>query len=327
MARLDDDLRRWQEAGLLDADTAERIRSFEHAAASTAPPQPKTESTRPGAVEALLYLGVAVLVVGAIALTGQQWGDLRSWSRVAVLAVPAVLSVLAGLALKRSGEPSLERAGSVVWMVSVALVAGTVAVANSEYDFGDSAGLDGEQTTTLLLALFTLFVAAAFWVVSPRHPQVLALGGSTVFFAVAAGAWPDDFSAPLTGICMALLAAAGLVAAELGAFGPKDSASLVSAGLLATGSYVGGFDAPTWTQLIVLVVGGALVYLSVTRDSLAYMVIGVGAIFVGLITFIFRHFASDIGAPLALMLSGAIVIGGVLLMAQLRPLVRGNRTS
>ena len=326
MARLEDDLQRWQQAGLLDSDTAGRIRSFEQSGA-TRSPSAQQESPRPGVVEALLYLGVAILVVGVVALTGQQWSDLRSWSRVAVLGVPALLSVFAGLALKRSGEPSLERAGSVVWMVSVALVAGALAVANSEYELGDSAGFDGDHSTTLLLALFTLLVAAAFWVISPRDPQVLALGGSAVFFAIAAGAWPDVFSSALTGICLALLAAAGLVAAEVGSFGPKDSASFVSASLLAVGAFVGGIDSPAWTQLIVLVVGAALVYLSVTRDSIAYMVIGVGAIFVGLITFIFRHFASDIGAPLALMLSGAIVIGGVLMMAQLRPLVRGNRTS
>jgi hypothetical protein len=326
MVRLDNDLERWERAGLIDPETTARIRAFEEQAgiAGSAALKPH-ESTRPGAVEALLYLGVAVLVVGAVALTGQQWSELRSWSRVAVLAVPALLSVLVGLALKGSGAPSLERAGSVVWMVSVALIAGTVAVANHEYELGGKAGIDGEQTPTLLLALFTLLVAAAFWVVFPRHPQVLALGGSAAFLAQAAGMWPDDYSSLLTGICLALLAVAGLIGTELGGFVPRYSARVVSAGLLAAGAYVGGLDAPTWTQLLVLVVGAGLLYLSVTRDSMAFMVIGVAAIFVGLITFIFRHFASEIGAPLALMLSGAIVIGGVLLMTQLRPLVRADR--
>jgi hypothetical protein len=46
---------------------------------------------------------------------------------------------------------------------------------------------------------------------------------------------------------------------------------------------------------------------------------------VALVTYVFEHFEDDIGAPVALMVSGGVVVAGVILLVQLRDMVRARR--
>ncbi len=47
--------------------------------------------SRPGALEAVLYLGLVVLGVGVFALIAQQWQDLETSARIAAIGTPALL--------------------------------------------------------------------------------------------------------------------------------------------------------------------------------------------------------------------------------------------
>lgn len=323
MSSTDDLLRRWRDAGLIDAPTVLLIQTFETKRDEPATP----ERERPGVVEALLYLGVAVLVAGVGALIGEQWGNLRSWSRVAAPGVPAVLAVLVGLYLRSTERPAFGRAGQVVWMVSVALIAGTIAVAATEYDLSDKLGL-GERTAMVVLALITALVALGFWVFEPSHAQVLAIGGSVGFLAIAAGNWPAESGPQVAGMLLFVTGAGGLFATELGRFEPRLSARFLFAGFIVFGSFIAAVDGNAlWAELLTVVAGAGLVALSVRRDSLTFMAIGVVGVFAGLLTVIFTHFADRIGAPAALILSGAILIAGVLIGLQLRSRIRPREAS
>ncbi len=130
MARIEEHLQRWVEAGILKPQTAETIRMFERQ-------QGEPEAgERPGVLEALLYLGVVVLSVGVFSLFTQNWENLESWARVTAIGVPTLLLLGVGAVLRSSKEPQLERGGQAAWLATVALFAGFAAVTIHEYGLG-----------------------------------------------------------------------------------------------------------------------------------------------------------------------------------------------
>ncbi len=315
MPDVEEHLELWLEAGVIHDSDAERIRAFErqhHAG----PAHPSGE--RPGAIEALLYLGVVVVSVGVFALIEQRWPDLDSWARVMAIGVPTLLALALGAALHANDEPGLNRAGQLAWFVAVGLFAGFVAIFLNEYE---PAGIGIEDNADGLL---TVMSAAAglgliLWVVSPAHPQVLGLGATLFALGQAVGNWPDEFSQVLAGMLIFGFGAAGLALTEARMMRPRFSGRLVFAVLCAVGPYEAGFtDNGMVFELLVFAVGGALIAMGVVRASFTLLAVGVIASFVGLVTFIFEHFEESLGAPVALMISGGALIAGVLLLARLR---------
>ena len=317
MSDVEDALARWQDAGLIEPERAARIRDFERAR-TPAMARPAADE-RPGALEVMLYLGFVVLGVGVFALIAQQWDELESWARLAATAVPVALLLFAGLLLRLSGEPPLERGGQAAWFVAVPLFAGAFAVGINE--FGPESSRSGdERNLVLLVGAATLGLALVLWVFSAAHAQVVTIAGSTAFFAQALGDWPDDFSAGLAGFVMFVAGAAGLALAELGWFAPKPTARFCSAVLAVAGPYQAGFvdSELEFYELLSFAAAAAVVALGVWRASFALVLVGVVAIFVALVTFIFEHFEDELGAPLALMLSGGLLVAAVLILALFR---------
>jgi hypothetical protein len=315
---VDDALARWVDAGLIEPERAARIREFERSQAPRAA-SPSAAEDRPGALEVMLYLGFVVLGVGVFALIAQQWDELESWARIAATGVPVGLLLLAGVLLRLSGEGPLERGGQAAWFVAVPLFAGALGVVINEYGPESSGGGD-DRSLVLLVASATLALALVLWAFSAAHAQVLAVAGSAAFFAQALGAWPDDFSAGLAGFVMFAIGAAGLALAEVGWFAPKPSARFCFAVLAVAGPYQAGFvdsDLEAY-EFLSFVAAAGVIALGVWRASFALVLVGVVGIFVALVTFIFEHFEDELGAPLALMLSGGLLVAAVLTLAFLR---------
>jgi hypothetical protein len=130
VARIEEHLQKWTDANVIPADVAERILAFERErdeageSPHTARTAPTSSESRPGALEALLYLGLVVLLVGVYALIGQQWEDLDSWARVSVIAVPMVLMFGLGALLQTRAEPELQRGSQAAWFLTVGLFGG-----------------------------------------------------------------------------------------------------------------------------------------------------------------------------------------------------------
>ncbi|OAI42481.1 hypothetical protein AYO38_03105 [bacterium SCGC AG-212-C10] len=304
-------LDRWQQAGLLDGATAERIAAFERGAATT-PEEPR--GSQPGALEAMLYLGAAVITVGAVLLAGDNWGNLDSWARVALLASPALFLLLVGALLVRSPRPELRRGGQVAWLAALVLTTATIAVVFAEYGSLDDGG-DGQL---LLVGTVSLALAVALFVIAPSQPQVAGLGGAAFFLGQAFGTLHGDFSAALAGGCVLVFGAAGLVLTEGGRIRPLPAARVVFAALAAVGAYEGSLGSPIWMALLAFAAGAALIAASVNRRSFVFMLFGVTLTFAELITFIIRHFHDRLGVPIVLMISGGLVVAGVVIVAQLR---------
>lgn len=319
MGQIDDLLQRWLSAGLIESGTAERIRSFE---AERARAEERERDDRPGVIEVLLYLGVAVLAVGVFALMAQNWPELQSGARVAALAVPTVVCLGGGALMRVSSEAGVRRAGQMAWLVAVGLAAGTMAVFFNEYHPG---GLEFEddREAMLIIAASAAALALLLWVFSPTHAQVLALAAGVFFFAQAMGNWPDDYSEGLAGVTLLTIGVAAVALVELGLLRPRETSQLLFGAMAIAGPYQAGFiEDGIPFELLAFVVGAALITLGILRASFVYVLVGVAGLFVVLVTFIFEHFEDDIGAPLALILSGAILIGAVLLLARFRPTLR-----
>jgi hypothetical protein len=313
-------IRAWQQAGLIDEDLAGRLLAHEAPGATSAPPH----ADRPGVIEALLYLGIVVAGAGLIFFVGRQWDELESWARLLMLALPLGLSLAAGAGMHFSGEPGIRRGGHLAWLLSVVLVGGTLAVAFNEFG-GDGAGAGDDRGSLLTTALVTLAAALGLWAVAPSHPQLLGIAGSTVFFAEALGAWPDDYSERIAGMTILFGGLAAVALAELRILRPRVLAQAIAAALTGGGAYHAGFDSAVGWELLSLVAGCLLIAAGVWRASFAYIAGGVATLLVALITFMFEHFEDEIGAPVALMLSGGLIVAAVLVLVQVRGMARARR--
>ncbi len=320
MASAREHLKRWMDAGFIDRETAGRIETWEQERSAGR----KEGAERPGVMEALLYLGVVVLGVGVFAMLAQNWDDLTSWARVTAIGVPTVLLLAAGALMRQSHEPQLERGSQLAWLVSVGLFAGLVAIVLNEYRLGF--GEDDDRGRLLTVAASSFGLALLLWVLSPRHAQVFAIAASSFFLGQMIGNWSDEFNQTAAGLALLGFGAAGLALAEVKWLKPELSASVFFAILLIIGPWEAGVgDGHIAFEFLAGAVAVGVIGYGVARASFLLVVVGVAGTFWVLVTFIFEHFSKQIGAPLALMISGGLLIGGVLLLAAYRREARTPR--
>src|SRR5205823_12339930 len=118
----------WQEAGIVDADTAARIESFE-----AARPQPAAPSGRITVSEVIAYIGTVVLLVGVSFLYGTEYANLGTAGRLVLIGIVAVAGFVAAELLRRMGVTGpVRRARAAGW--SVGAVAVTVWLAQAFVD-------------------------------------------------------------------------------------------------------------------------------------------------------------------------------------------------
>lgn len=307
MDSIDEQLKRWRDASIIDAETAQRIAAFERSRAA----QPQDE--RPSIQEALVYLGAAVVAVGVFVLAVANWEEFEPAARIAIPGVTAALALLAGFGLRSTGRRELERGATVAWLLAVVLTGAATAVIAAESDWNAENAALGAGLSAAALAL-------ALWAIQPAHAQVLGVLGSLTVVAGAIAGRANDSQLMIFGAIAGLFAAAAIVLVEHGLFIPRPSGRLFAAAMLAGAAYLAGLDdAPAWTQMLGLVAGAALIALSIYRGVFIYISFGVAVVFLGLITLILRHVDNPTTAALALMVMGGALVAGVLLLARVRP--------
>lgn len=318
MADWDDDLRRWREAGIVDDATADRIRDFE--ASRTV-----ERSDNPTVTEALLYVGLVAIGVGAFLLGALLWEDLTMAARVAATAGPGLVAVLLGAMMLPMASPPMQRGGSVAWLLAVPLLAGSVAIVL------DSNDVDSERVF-LITALVATAIATIAWVISPTHPQIVAMGVGLGIFAASiaveaeAGDYVEERGQAIWAGLTVCIALAWLAATELGWLKPKVSARLLGAIGLAGAAYVGGFDTEFQIlfEVAVIVAGVLLVAGAVTRAAFVYMGPGVVALFLGAITIIMRRVPDPVIGALVVIVGGIALVVTVLVLNKVRPWERSR---
>ncbi len=314
MARPEECLEAWRAAGLIDEETAGRIRVFEAARAS------KSKEDGPTLTEAAVYLGLAVIAVGVLILFGSNWDHLDGWAHIASPLVPAVLALGAALLMRRMIEPGVRRGSHVAALVAGALLTVSVAAAGRE------AGASSE-TTLAAAGCAALVAAVALWPLWQGHLLLVGLSGAAILFSVGVGANAPAHGFIVGAITLAFLGSAGIALAELGALRPRLTARVFAGAGLAGGAFFAGVEGsgPAWTEAVVFLAGLILIVLSIRRGTLAYMAAAVMAMFLGLIDSVVRHVQDPTVAALALMLIGGAVIATVLVLIRLKPWTTATR--
>ena len=305
MSKGEDHLEQWVRAGVLEEAAAERVRAFERARAAT------TAGERPGVMEVLVYLGIAVIAVGVFILVSISWEDLAGWARVAVTAGPGLFALLMGQVLRGTRNPGLVRGGQMAWLAGTALLAGSVAVFGANNDWA-------EENVVLGAAITGTVVALALWAVAPGHPQVVAIAAALLLLSLALGSRSDEFNPAVAGLSLAAFGAAGVALAERRLLTPLLSARPLAAAWFALGTFWAATEATVYEPLPFIAAAGLLA-LGIWRATFIYIIAGVALVFLSLIFTITQHIEEPSAQAAALIMLGALLVAVVLGLARWQP--------
>jgi MFS family permease len=306
IAAPDDRLDRWVAAGLIAKEQALAIRAFEHEAA---PARPRARISP--AVEALAYVGGILLAVGAGMLIARFWQGLGAGGRIGVLGAAATLTAVVGTVVGEADGVTWRLRGFLWALASVGFAATAGLFA---YEVLDVSG----EPLALAVAGVGGAVSLAFWRLRDRPLQhVLTFLGLAV--ALGTGiAWVDATDRPGVAIGLALWAL-GAAWAYLG-WGERIPPSAlgfllgVTLTLIASGIVTGQIEA--LAPVLGLATASGWVALGVVRSERLALVPGVLGIFVFLPWMLGYFFGGTLGAPVVAMVSGAVLLGVVLVLVR-----------
>lgn len=297
-----EDLERWVGAGLIDPDTAQAIEQFEEKRSS--------ERGVGRGMEAIAYLGSALVLIAVGLLAIEFWDEIEAWGRLALSGGATAILVIVGWLLGRSEEPAVDRAQAFAWFLAALGVALTVTVAAS-----DLADLDS-QDTFLYAASISLVAAILLWLFRSSVLQLVAIGLGAYATVIASISRIDDPPDWAFGLSFAALGLVWLVLTWMDVLHPtRTSYAIGGMGLLMI-SFPEAVEMP-W-PLVGLVAGGALMGVSVFLKENVLLGLGVLGLFVYIPMTIFELFGETVGVPFALLITGLVLLGVVLATVRLR---------
>jgi hypothetical protein len=286
------DLTREQAESILRAELGE--------GADLAIPAPSSR-LRSLVAEALGYVGAALAMVAVFIVIAEFWADLESWSRVALPAVFSVAFTVAG-AYVRATDGAIARLGSFLWLLATIGAALTMTVAGEEV-----LELEGELTGVLTGAVGASVGAVLWWFRREALQQVGTFAGLVI--AIMAGfalidpelsAW-SGLAVWGLGIGWGLLTWAELV--------PPRTAGWVLSGLAALAGPLLLVGDHSWALWLGLLTAAGAVAASVAIGHTVLLALGVLGLFGYVPPTVFEFFGEALGPPVALLITGAILIG------------------
>jgi hypothetical protein len=260
----------------------------------------------PPVVEAAGYLGAVLAAVAAIFVVARFWAELAPWSQLAVLALVAGALWVGGRWVEAPGAVE-RRITSFLWFWSIGAVAWAGWIAGE--------GVLGLRSETALfwLSVAATAYAAALWRRLPTAPLQLALFGGVqgvfLFGLALLERPPTEWFGAIVwviGLAWGVLAWGGLVSPVRAAF----AFSGIAAGI---GAQVTVFAAARGWGLSLGFVTAALAMGTGTRWAQpALTAIGTVVLAVILPQAMTTWFPGSLAAPLAVLLSGLVLLGGAL---------------
>lgn len=286
---LHNDLDRWREAGLIDEETAQSIAAFE-----------RDEGEPPRWLEALAYIGAALLLGGSIAIVTRVWDDMGPGTVVALTMVATLVSLLAGWAFGRAGNGVGDRAQATTWFL--ATIGYSLSISIFVYEVLDLA----EAPAYALVALSTFAVAAMLWFVRRSSLQMVAMAVAAAAAAIVPFPFFDEAPEWLFGATLATLGVVWIVATRRGFFRPRRTSYAMGAiGVLL-------ISFPNGTAIGALVLGTlvciGLIALGSLWDEYALLGLGVAGLLWYPPALSLELFGDGAGFAVALIVSGAIVL-------------------
>lgn len=302
-----EDLRRWVDAGLIDQETAEAIESFE---------EDRTADRGIGrGMEALAYLGSTLVLIAVAILATEFWDEIDPWGRFGLAAGVTAVLLLVGWLLGRSEVPAVQRAQIFAWFLAAFGVALTATVATS-----DIAGLDGRDAFVYVAAV-SFLAAIVLWLMRESVLQLVAMGLGAYVTIIAAVSRIESAPDWVMGLTFALVGAIWLFLTWVGALRPtRSSYAVAGVGLLLI-SFPEAMELP-W-PLLGLLAGVSLMGLSVLLKENVLLGLGVLGLFIYIPMTIFEVFGDTVGVPFALLITGLVLLGVVLVTVRLRKKTAG----
>jgi hypothetical protein len=305
----------WERRSLLTHEEVDAIARFEEQ-------QGPRASRVPLIAEVVAYLGAALAVGAVVALVGPRWGEISHGQKLLGAGTITVALLLAGAYLRGVAEPAARRLAGVLWTLGLGAMTGFLALVL----FDLAPGQDPAPWSVFVLGMTVGLAARLLLLWLPCEPLMVAMFVGTVAAVVGAGVWGvesgwtwlDDFRGwPAIAILLASLPF--LVAGATGALTPDKSALALG----AIGVVIAPMYAMEWTGFgLLLGVGVSIALLgsSVWLRNTPMLIGGALGLFGYLVGTIVYFLSDTVGVPLALLLSGAVLIGVAVVTARLRRL-------
>jgi len=309
-----DDLRTqtgvWVSSGIITPEQAEQILSLERG--DGVPPAPLHRTPRPDVappsmgrtslvVEVVAYLGAALIVAAVMAIVGQTWEDVPLAGRLALVGVPTLVAVSAGWFLKDRPGP-LGRLASVLWLLALGGTAAFVALICAE-----GTDVSPSAATTITLGVVAPLAVVA-WGFQHKALQVLAMVGTTTGLVAASMSQSGVDFPPTIGLVVMVVGLLWFAQARVPVMEPAVAGTV--AGLVA--AYAGCQAVSSeWSVAgpALLVVGSlGLMALSIADRSTLELLMGAFGLFTSLPSLMFEWFGNSIGAALALLVCGVVLV-------------------
>jgi hypothetical protein len=304
---LESHLRDWVDHELLTASESDLITAYE---VSRVPSR-----KIPLAAEMVGYLGAVLVLAAGAVVYGNGFEELGHAWQVAVPALAGLAALAAGIPLVRHAEPTFRRLAGVLWTMSVGLVAFALAIALQDTSIPDEhiALLVGGSTLAYAAVLYSLTMHGGL------QAAMLAAAIATGVGAIVWGGGGDPGESPVT--YAVLMLAVGLAWVAAGAFDrlrPPGEAMLLGSAIALIGPI---FLMPDWTGLGLvagIVLAASLLTLSTWVVSTPSLLVSGVALFGYLVAAINTYLADTLGVPVAMALSGLVLIGVAIVVSRLR---------
>lgn len=300
----------WVAEGIITPEQADRIREREGGrvgatAARSGPPM------MPLVIEALGYLGGAIVVVATLLIAGEYWAGMGDTTRLTLLGAAAVVLLAGGVVVPGRLEDVGVRMRSVVWVVSTAAVAGFLGV------WGSRVVDWGEEDLALLVTGGTAAYAVTLFLVRPALLQQMAmmglLGGAAAALLakyVDADSWP--------GVGFWVVGAAWVVLGQATVLRPAGVARAAGAVMMLIGSMMttsGRADAAIVFSLVTVAV---VVVMAVVFSDLVLLAIGSLGAIQAIGGAVNEWFPNSLAAAIALLVVGGGIVGTAIWIARRR---------
>jgi hypothetical protein len=309
----------WVSEGLITPDLGEQIKQWERV-------HQVDTSRKVGVNEIFLYLGSLAIFLAIAFLIIYNWEAIGSVGRVLSVILPALVMWGLGWGLRNSESPRLKRGAQALWL-SASLLTGTafLVIFNEmgAIDFQDRGPTDPYFLLSCLLAMIASGVA---YTLLPTITQsiIFHLWGAlslASFIGVLEYVLPEINPFTISLIYLGCGAVAGVAWITLGEWliskGRSDltgvSRVFGSLTILGFAFQISTLDynatwQKTFFEAITFLVCIAFIAAGVKRQSLVYLFSG-AAFLLFWITYInFEHFAEQLGLPVALLVTGVILI-------------------
>lgn len=301
---LNERLESWVAEGVIGRVEADAIAAFESGEGAIRRGRSVSRTT-----EALAYLGAALAIAAGGTVLGGEWDQLSTAGRIAIPGAIWLALFVAGWRIRGAESPPLVRLARVLWLLSAAALAWSVAVL-----VDDGFGSEGRWVSLWSGAAVVLY-GGALYLARPASLQQFAPVGGLFLFAVGL----TDGSDATAGF---LIWAVGVVWILLGwrrVLVQPGTASTVGSLMVLLGALLVSIEEEEAGAWLSVLSSAGLIGASVGLRHTAMLVLGAIGLFISIFGTIQHYVEGTTGIAVGLLVAGLIVLALALAIARLDP--------